>query len=245
MLELLINWVSHLGRWGYLAIFLGVTLESAAFLGFIVPGEMLVLFGGFMAAQGTLDLGDLMILVCAGAVLGDSIGYEVGRRVGRERLLQVGRWVRMRPEHLERVEALFRRHGGKAVFLGRITALLRALTPFVAGSSRMGYWRFFAYNAAGGIVWGVSVVLVGYFAGASWQLVGRWIGTAATLIVGTAALLLALACLWHWLTRHGIDLKQRWARLRERSHMIPLAIGLATALACVGLMVALYFVLGS
>ncbi len=209
MLDYLINLVSRLGHWGYLVIFLAVTLESAAFLGFLLPGETLVLLGGFLAAQGTLDWGDLMVLVCIGAVLGDSIGYEVGRYLGRERILRFS-WFGLRQKHLEQVEEFFRRHGGKAVFFGRFTALLRALTPFVAGSSGMGYPRFFLYNAAGGLVWGVGFVLLGYFVGASWQVAERWIGRASAIVGGTLLLIFALTWLWPWLSHHEGDLKQRW-----------------------------------
>ena len=213
VLNRLINVVSQLGHWGYLVIFLAVTLESAAFLGFLVPGETLVLFGGFLAAQGTLDWGDLLVLVCIGAVLGDSIGYEVGRHLGSERLLRFGRWFGLRQKHLERVEELFRRHGGKAVFFGRFTALLRALTPFVAGSSGMRYPRFLLYNAAGGIIWGTSFVVLGYLVGVSWRVVERWMGQAGAIVGGVLVLALALVWMWHWLVRHEADVRRRWERL--------------------------------
>ncbi len=210
MLNRLINIVSQLGHWGYLVIFLAVTLESAAFLGFLVPGETLVLLGGFLAAQGMLDWGDLMVLVCIGAVLGDSIGYEAGRYLGPKRLLRFGRWFGLRQKHLERVEKFFRQHGGKAVFFGRFTALLRALTPFVAGSSGMHYLRFFLYNAAGGIVWGTGFTLLGYFVGASWQVVEHWIGQGSAIVGGVLVLLLALVWMWRWLVRHEAGVR-RWS----------------------------------
>jgi len=222
VLNRLIGIVSRLGHWGYLVIFLAVTLESAAFLGFVVPGETLVLLGGFLAAQGTLDWGDLMVLVCIGAVLGDSIGYEVGRRLGPQGLLRFGRWFRLSQKHLEHVEEFFRRHGGKAVFLGRFTALLRALTPFVAGSSGMPYSRFFLYNAAGGIVWGVGFVVLGYFVGASWRVVEHWIGEAGAVIGGLLAVVLALAWVWRWLVRHEVDVVDRWARFLSQPRVAAL-----------------------
>lgn len=215
----MIQFVSRLGHWGYLVIFLAVALESAAFIGFVIPGETFVLLGGFLAAQGTLDWGDLMVWVCAGAIIGDSIGYEIGRHLGRERLLHAGRWVRLRREHLERVEQFFHRHGGKAVILGRFTAVLRALTPFVAGSSRMRYWKFLAYNATGGIVWGVAVVLVGYLAGASWRAVGHWIGTAGGIVGGLVVLVLLLAWFWRWLIRHRRAVLRLWLRF-TRNHRV-------------------------
>src|ERR1700737_2865082 len=90
MLDYLVNLVGRLGHWGYLAIFLGAMLESAAFLGLLVPGEALVLVAGFFAAQGLLDIGDLILLVAIGAIIGDSIGYEMGFRTGRPALERYG-----------------------------------------------------------------------------------------------------------------------------------------------------------
>ena len=196
MFDRLITIVGHLGQWSYLFIFLAVTLESSAFLGFLVPGETFVLFGGFLAAQGTLDLRVLMALVCFGAVLGDTIGYEMGRYVGTARLLRFCRWFGLRQHHLDHVQEFFHRHGGKAVFFGRYTALLRALTPFVAGSSKMPYSRFLLYNAAGGITWGIAFVLIGFFVGANWRVVEHWIGRGSLIIGGVAILLYAGAGLW-------------------------------------------------
>src|SRR5919109_1208584 len=93
MLDALVTRVSGLGSWGYLVLFLGVTAECAAFLGVLVPGETLVVFGGVLAASGSLDLRVLLGVVCLGAILGDSLGYALGRRLGRPWLLRYGRWV--------------------------------------------------------------------------------------------------------------------------------------------------------
>ena len=133
VLDPLIAALSRLGHWGYLLIFLGATLEAAAFLGLLVPGETLVVCSGFLAARGLLDVGDLIVVVAAGAILGDSIGYELGRRLGRPWLVHSCRWVGLRAAHLERVDAFFARHGGKTVFLGRFVGFARALAPFIAG----------------------------------------------------------------------------------------------------------------
>src|SRR3569832_2204853 len=151
MIERLVGFIGRVGHWGYLIIFLGATLEASAFLGVFVPGESLVLIGGFLANRGQLDLGDLIALVAAGAVIGDSIGYELGRYLGRPWLLRYGRWAGLRPEHLDRVDRAVEKHGGKPVFFGRFVGFLRALVPFIAGASRMQYRQFLFYNALGGI----------------------------------------------------------------------------------------------
>ncbi len=138
----IVNFVTHLGHWGYLVIGLGACLESAAFLGFVIPGETLVILGGFLAGRKVPNLWELMVIVSVAAIIGDSIGYEIGWHFGRQWLLRHGRVVGLREQHLERVEGFFSHHGGKTVFIGRFSAFLRALTPFVAGSSRMPYGRF-------------------------------------------------------------------------------------------------------
>ncbi|MEP7328695.1 MAG: DedA family protein, partial [Betaproteobacteria bacterium] len=170
MLDYLIHLVDRLGHWGYLILFVGAMLESAAFLGVIVPGESLVLVAGFFAAQGLFDLGDLIVVVAIGATLGDSIGYELGRFLGRPWLLRFGHRVGINPGRLSRVDAFFVRHGGKSVFLGRFVGFARALVPFLAGASRMPYRVFLPYNALGAVLWSIVVVLLGYFLGASWQV---------------------------------------------------------------------------
>ena len=220
MVEHLVNLVSRLGHWGYLIIFLGAMLESAAFLGVIVPGETLVLLGGFLAAQGVLEAGDLTILVCVGAILGDSIGYELGRHFGGPWLLHYGRWVGVRQKHLDRAEDFFRRHGGKAVLIGRFIGFLRALVPFIAGSSRMRYLHFLVYNAIGAILWSITFVALGYFLGASWRVVERWVGRASIILGALVLTVIALTWLWRWLVRHETGIKQRWAMLLERSGIV-------------------------
>ncbi|SRR5579884_44426 len=196
MLERLIDLVGRVGHWGYLIIFLGAMLEASAFFGLIVPGETLVLLGGFLANQGLLDLGDLITLVSIGAILGDSIGYELGRYLGRDWILRFGGWAGLRKKHLDRVDRFFQREGGKAIFLGRFVGFLRALVPFIAGASRMPYFRFLVYNVLGGTLWSISFVCLGYFLGASWRVAEKWIGRASGIIGGGILLLLVLVWLW-------------------------------------------------
>jgi undecaprenyl-diphosphatase len=208
VLDYLINLVGRLGHWGYLVIFLGATLESAAFLGLLVPGEALVLVAGFFAAQGLLDIGDLIVIVAIGAMLGDSIGYEMGRRMGRPGLERYGSRFGLSITRIERAEALFTRHGGKAVFLGRFVGFARALVPFLAGSSRMPYLKFFPYNALGAALWSAAIVLLGYFMGASWQIAERWIGRASAILGGIVLFIALLAWLWRWAVRHEAGIKR-------------------------------------
>lgn len=222
MLDYLINVAGHLGHWGYLLIFIVVVLECQALLGLVMPGESLVLLGGFFAAQGLLDLGDLIFVVSIGAILGDSIGYELGRHLGQGWLLKRGARFGLRQEHLDRVEGAFVRHGGKAVFGSHFLHLLRALMPFVAGVHRMRYMKFLLFNAAGCIVWATVFVVIGYLAGASWHVAAKWIGRASEIAGGALLLGIALGWLWRWLGRHEIDVKRRWRAVVEHPRVLAL-----------------------
>jgi membrane protein DedA with SNARE-associated domain len=193
MLDLLVDFVWRIGSWGYAVVFLGAALESAAFLGLLVPGESLVIVSGVLAAAGLFELPALISVVSAGAVVGDSIGYELGRRLGRPWLLRRGARLGFHRDRIEAVDAFFERHGGKAVLIGRFIGFLRALAPFVAGSSRMPYPRFLAYNVVGAVLWTVACVLLGYFLGAAWPVAEKWVGRTG-LVLGLVVI--ALAAWW-------------------------------------------------
>jgi undecaprenyl-diphosphatase len=183
MVEKLLNAISALGHWGYLFIFLAPLLESSAFLGLIIPGETVVLLAGFLSSQGYLDLGDCIVVIALGAILGDSIGYELGKSIGKKYFETHDRIFLFKKKHLQKVETYFARYGGATVFWGRLVHLLRAMAPFTAGMSEMPYRKFLLYNAAGGTLWAVIVTLVGYFFGQSWQLIDKWIGRAGVFVL--------------------------------------------------------------
>jgi membrane protein DedA with SNARE-associated domain len=167
--------------------------EAAFFVGFVLPGETAALLGGFLASTGRLSLVTLAIVVVAAAVVGDSVGYEVGRRFG-PRLLT----TRPLARHGHRVHGakqFLDGRGGPAVFLGRFTAFLRAVVPGLAGLSQMRYPRFLLYNALGGVVWGTACVLLGFFAGSSYEEVGHWLGRSGAAVVLVVAVVAVI--LWH------------------------------------------------
>jgi len=222
MLDYLINIVGHLGHWGYLVIFFVVALECQALLGLFMPGESLVLVGGFLAEQGVLDPGILIIVISIAATIGDSIGYELGRHLGREWLLKHVGHFGMRKEHLDRVDGFFARHGGKAVFASHFLHLLRSLMPFVAGDRRMRYPKFLLFNAMGCIVWANAFVLLGYLAGASWRVAAKWVGVASEIVGGALLLFIVLIWFWRWLGRHEDDVKRRWHAVTQHPRMVAL-----------------------
>ena len=122
--------------------------EAAVFLGFVFPGETAVLLGGFLASTGRLNVVLLGVVVVAAAIVGDSVGYEVGKRLG-PRLLRT-RLFRRHQTRVDRARSFLDGRGASAIFVGRFTAFLRAVTPGLAGLSGMRYRRFLAWNAAGG-----------------------------------------------------------------------------------------------
>lgn len=170
----------------YAVIGLLVFAEAALFVGFVLPGETAVLLGGVLASTGQLSLLPLLVLVVSSAVVGDSVGYEVGRKLG-PRVLAL-KPLRRHAERLDRAQDLLRRRGGGAVFLGRSTAFLRAVVPGLAGVSRMPYGRFLAYNLAGGLVWGIGVTLLGYVAGSSYTRVEKALGRGSAVLAAVLVL---------------------------------------------------------
>ncbi|WP_019142701.1 bifunctional DedA family/phosphatase PAP2 family protein [Noviherbaspirillum massiliense] len=220
MLDYLINLISRIGYFGYLIIFAGAALESAAFLGLLVPGESLVLVTGFLASQGVLDLDLAIWAVAVGAVIGDSIGYEMGRHFGRPALLRYGSRFGLNQARIDKADAFFKRHGGKSVLLGRFVGFARAIVPFLAGSTRMNYRIFLAYNALGGVLWSSATVLLGYFLGESWRFAQHWIGEASAIVGGIALFGFCLVWLYRVATRNEQELRQRWYRLLTQPRVV-------------------------
>ncbi len=166
-------------------------LEASAFVGFVVPGEIGVLLGGVLANQHKLSLTAVLILAIAGAIIGDSIGYEVGRRYGERLLAKVPDRL-LDEDKLHRAEESVRRLGGKAVFVGRFTTAARVLVPGLAGMARIPYGRFLAFNVAGGALWAAAFVVLGYLVGSQYKLVERnatLVGLGLLVVVAAALLL--------------------------------------------------------
>ena len=153
-----------LGRWGYAVIFAAMLLENA---GLPLPGETITLLGGYAAGSGQLNLWGVMA-AAAGAVLGDNLGYWVGRRLGWPVMVRLGGWLGQRPERLEGLRQRFLRRAGLSVFLGRFVAVLRVLAGPLAGAVAMPYRRFLLCNLAGALLWAGTMVSLAW-------LWGRWI----------------------------------------------------------------------
>jgi membrane protein DedA with SNARE-associated domain len=195
----------------YIAVFCLVFAEDAVFVGFVVPGETAAVLGGVVASRGEVQLGAMMALVVAAAIIGDSVGYEVGKHLGTR--IMKARMLRRHAGRLENAQDFLRRKGGSAVFLGRFTAFFRAVMPALAGTSRMPYGRFLAYNAVGGMVWGIGFVLLGFLAGNSYEAVAQAVGRDLAVVIVIVAV--AGLIVWHVRSRRRRDRRRAASRRQD------------------------------
>jgi len=196
-----INQILNAPTWAVLTLTaLLVFVEDALFVGFVIPGETAAILGGVAASLGHAPLAAVIAVVIVAAIAGDSVGYEVGRQMG-PRILSLP-ILNKRRKRLDDAQAFLARRGGTAVFFGRWVAFFRAVMPALAGTTRMPYPKFLAFNAAGGIAWGTAVVVAGYLAGQSYAKVEATLGRAAALII----LGIALVALLVWrIRKHRAD----------------------------------------
>jgi membrane protein DedA with SNARE-associated domain len=139
-----------------------IGLES---MGIPSPGETALVAAAILASQGKLEIWLVILIGVTSAIIGDNIGYWLGRRYGRSVFMAPGPFMHHRVHAIRYGDGFFKRHGAKAVFLGRWIALVRFATAWLAGINRMPFKRFFFWNALGGITWGITYGLVGYFGG--------------------------------------------------------------------------------
>lgn len=180
---------NHLGVFTYVLVFLGVGIES---IGIPVPGETALIVGVFLATQGKLSVPIVATVGWVGAVVGDNIGYAIGRRWGT-RLVDVPAIGRLyTPDRVARAEDFFSRRGWLAVFLGRFVALLRILAGPLAGMHRMPWPRFFLANAAGGACWVAAITIVGVLVGNNIDRAISFVSRAGYLGLAGVVVLVAL-----------------------------------------------------
>lgn len=170
----LVNLVSLIKGVGYLGLFAIVFAESGLLIGFVLPGDSLLFTAGFLASQGFLDIWWLMAVTFIGAVLGDSVGYAFGRKVGPHIFSREDSII-FHKKNLLRTQAFYERYGGKAIVLCRFMPVVRTFAPILAGVGQMRYAKFLFYNFLGGILWGVGLPLAGFYAGALIPDIDRYI----------------------------------------------------------------------
>jgi membrane protein DedA with SNARE-associated domain len=189
--------VELLGRWGYGVIFAGMLLENA---GLPLPGETLTLLGGYAAGSGQMSLFGVIAAAASGAILGDNIGYWVGRRFGWDLMLRLGLWLRQSPEQMELLRQRFLRHARASVLLGRFVAVLRILAGPMAGAVGMPYGRFLVCNVSGALLWSISMVSLAWLGG-RWIPIDRMITGVLQFGLGLLVLVALLAFLPKWISR--------------------------------------------
>lgn len=181
--------------YGYWMVFAAIAIES---MGIPFPGETALLAGAtYAGATGNLNIALVILAAAMGAIIGDNLGYLIGRYGGYRLLGRVARYIRLDQSHLDAAQRYFARHGNKTVFLGRFMALLRAWAAFLAGVNQMPWRAFLLWNALGGIVWAVIYGTLGYALGNNLPLLGQVVHTLGVVGVAlTVAFVLAVIVYW-------------------------------------------------
>jgi membrane protein DedA with SNARE-associated domain len=197
--------VIALQKYGYLGVALAIGLES---MGVPVPGETALVAAALYAGKThALNVWVLIAFASAGAILGDNIGYWIGREIGFRVLLRYGSYIGLTESRIKLGEYLFQRHGGKIVFFGRFIALLRSLSALLAGLNQMSWPRFVIFNAAGGILWASCYGLAAYYFGKRIETLTRPVGLAL-LVTG---IIIFVGSVW-LIRRHEAELAAKAER---------------------------------
>ena len=177
-------------HYGLAVVFVVVALETG---GIPLPGETAIVAAAILASQRHFSIAEVVAVATAAAIVGDNAGYWAGRKLGRGFLQRYDVVRRFSDRVLPPAERFFKRHGGKAVFLARWTSGLRVAGAWIAGFAHMEWWRFFLWNASGGLVWAAAVSLIAfYFGRAAADAIGHY-----GLIAGSAVIAVAIAA---WIT---------------------------------------------
>jgi membrane protein DedA with SNARE-associated domain/membrane-associated phospholipid phosphatase len=200
-----------LGAWTYLLVGFFAFAETGAFVGLVVPGETVMLLGGAVAGQGAISIYLLIAIAWFSAWLGDTTSFFLGRRLGRDFVLERGPRVGISHQRFEKVEDYFGRHGGKTIFIGRFISLVRAFAPFIAGSSGMQYRAFVPYSILGTGLWASAHILVGYFFSRSIETAGKYAAKGAFLLGTLIAVVAAAVFLYrHFRVEENREAAGRW-----------------------------------
>jgi undecaprenyl-diphosphatase len=200
-MEHLLPSLTDLARFGVIAywlVFLFSFVESLAFVGIAFPGTVLAVIAGALSAQGGYDFSDFLLFAIAGAILGDAISYELGKRGSR--------WLERKStvrEYLKRGETFIRRHGGKSIFLGRFAGPLRAIVPFAAGMMKMPSGKFYVSNILSAIAWSFTYLTLGYIFGTAWKIGLLWFTRAGILLFVLAFVAALIGWFWKWFSGTG------------------------------------------
>ncbi len=170
-------------RWGGYGILVGIVFaETGLLVGCFLPGDSLLITAGLVAATGTLNIWWLNVLLIAAAIVGDSVGYAIGRRLG-PRLFTREKSLLFNPAHVERTRRFYERYGPKTIVIARFVPIIRTFAPVLAGVGEMRYRRFVFYNVTGGIAWVVSMTWAGYLLGHTIPNIGDHIHIVVVIVI--------------------------------------------------------------
>ncbi|MDX6617197.1 MAG: hypothetical protein QOD60_2288 [Solirubrobacterales bacterium] len=212
-----------LGAWTYLLVGGLAFLETGAFVGLIAPGEFTVMLGGAVAANGDISLPLIVGVAWFCAWAGDTVSFMVGQRLGRSFLEKNGPRVGVTHERLEHVDTYFDRHGGKTILIGRFIGLVRALAPFIAGSSEMRYREFLPYSILGTGLWATGLTLAGYFFSRSLDKIATYVGKGLLVFGITVAVVVGLVLLYRFL-REPANRKKLGKAMDDNRLLRPLVV---------------------
>jgi len=167
---------------GYLGLFGIVFAETGLFAGFFLPGDSLLFTAGFLSSQGFLNVVAIILITFVAAVVGDSVGYAFGKKVGPA-IFKKPESLLFKPQYLIHAEEFYKKHGKKTIVLARFMPVVRTFAPIVAGAGKMHYPTFLFYNVAGGALWTVSLPLLGYYLGRAIPNIDRYIIPIVLLII--------------------------------------------------------------
>lgn len=185
------EWLLDLfSRYGYAVVFVGVLLENT---GIPVPGETILLAGAALSHIGRLSFAVVVATAIVAAILGDNVGFFIGRRGGRKLAERHGWRVGLTMKRLRQFDAFFDRYGPQTVFIARFVTGLRVVGAVLAGASGLTWPTFLLYNAAGACVWSVTIATAGYLLAYSWQTLERWIGRTGVVALALVILVIVVA----------------------------------------------------
>lgn len=177
---------------GVLLVAAIVFAESGLLIGFFLPGDTLLFSAGFFASQGNLPLATLLIVTTLAAIIGDNVGYTIGRRTGHK-IFKKKDGILFRSEYIEQAEKFYEKHGGKTITIARFVPIVRTFAPVVAGVGKMDRKKFMAYNVVGATLWVFSITLLGYWLGSKIPNIDAYLLPAVAL----ASLLTFGPAIWH------------------------------------------------
>ncbi|HEY3348902.1 MAG TPA: DedA family protein [Thermoanaerobaculia bacterium] len=179
------------GAWTNAILFIVVFCETGLVVTPFLPGDSLLFTAGALATLGTLNVWLLFLLLALAAVLGDTVNYWIGKKIGPRAFDGTVKFLKQ--EHLRKTEAFYEKHGKKTIILARFVPIVRTFAPFVAGVGSMTYGTFIAYNVIGGVAWVAICVFSGYFFG-NIPIVKKNFSLVVLAIIGISVLPLA----WEW-----------------------------------------------